>query len=98
MTEKEFIHRVMHKPWANRCESFDKMDCMGLVNLYYKNVLGLPCVKIEGYKTNEDIEQLYSNNIKRYWNETRCKARWFNGCYAITKRASTLRGSTILQN
>ena len=73
MTEQEFIHRVIHKPWANRCESFDKMDCIGLVNLYYKNVLGLPCVKIDGYGTNEDIGHLYNQNIKRYWVETDVK-------------------------
>ena len=67
MTEQEFIKKVLHKPWANRCETFEKMDCMGLVNLYYKHVLNVGCVKINGYETCADIQKLHDENINKYW-------------------------------
>ena len=41
MTKDEFIRMVIGVPWANRACSFDKVDCWGLVVLYYRHVLGI---------------------------------------------------------
>jgi cell wall-associated NlpC family hydrolase len=53
MTKNEFINEVLHKPWVDRAQSLDEMDCWGLVILYHKHVLGIDLPIIDGYSSGE---------------------------------------------
>lgn len=47
-----FTKKVIGKPWSFRSCDYDKMDCWGLVSLYYSDVLG---VVIDRINNNESI-------------------------------------------
>lgn len=55
MTQVEFINLVIGKPWHDRAISFDRMDCWGLVVLYYKHVLDIDLISSDGYKIGGDF-------------------------------------------
>lgn len=49
MNKNDFINAVLHKPWVNRAQSMEQMDCWGLVILYYQHVLSIELPVINGY-------------------------------------------------
>lgn len=69
MTEQEFIEKVLHKPWINRADSFDAMDCYGLVKLYKEHVQGLEMPEVGGYKLGDDFNQLWIEQTTSNWQE-----------------------------
>jgi len=55
MTEIDFIKKVIGKPWSDRACNFEKMDCWGLIVLYYRHVKGIELHHAEGYESGEDF-------------------------------------------
>lgn len=53
MNKSEFINKVLHKPWVNRAESWDALDCWGLVIMYYRHVLRCDLPIVTGYANGE---------------------------------------------
>lgn len=49
MNQKEFIQKMIGKPWVNRASNFDACDCYGLIQLYYQHVLNIDLPTVAGY-------------------------------------------------
>lgn len=41
MTKNEFINKAIGLPWVDRAQSWEAMDCWGLVVSYYRHVIGV---------------------------------------------------------
>ncbi|HAV1664523.1 TPA: C40 family peptidase [Enterobacter hormaechei subsp. xiangfangensis] len=50
-------------PWANRACSFEKVDCWGLVVLYYRHVLGIELHQTPDYETGADFFTCYQGDV-----------------------------------
>ncbi|MBJ8378400.1 C40 family peptidase [Citrobacter cronae] len=59
----DFISKVIGVPWANRACSFDKVDCWGLVVLYYRHVLGIELHQTQDYEAGEDFFTCYQGDV-----------------------------------
>lgn len=66
MKQDEFIRLVIGKPWANRACTFEKMDCWGLIVLYYRQVLGIELHEVPGYESGNDFVTCYESEIN-FW-------------------------------
>lgn len=55
----DFVRRVIGVPWANRACSFEKVDCWGLVVLYYRHVLGIELHQTPDYEAGADFFTCY---------------------------------------
>ncbi|HID4130757.1 TPA: NlpC/P60 family protein [Pluralibacter gergoviae] len=63
MTQDEFIRRVNGKPWANRACTFERLDCWGLVVMYYRHVLGLELHHMPGYEARSNFVTCYEQEV-----------------------------------
>ncbi len=68
MTKDEFIRRVIGVPWANRACSFEKVDCWGLVVLYYRHVLGIELHQTPDYEAGADFFTCYQGDVV-FWRQ-----------------------------
>lgn len=41
MNRDDFVNRTVGLPWVDRAQSWDAMDCWGLVVSYYRHVIGV---------------------------------------------------------
>lgn len=48
MMRDEFIERAVGLPWIDRAQSWQAMDCWGLVVMYYRHVLGVELPDVHG--------------------------------------------------
>ncbi|TQD11875.1 NlpC/P60 family protein [Enterobacter hormaechei] len=55
-------------PWANRACSFEKVDCWGLVVLYYRHVLGIELHQTPDYEAGADFFTCYQGDIV-FWRQ-----------------------------
>ena len=69
MTESEFIDRMIGVPWVNRGDTFDAVDCYGLIKLWRSEVVGRPLAEVNGYKRGDDFEGLWRKYIDQHWRE-----------------------------
>ena len=69
MTEEEFINEVQFKPWVNRGDTLDAMDCYGLVKLYYEHVQGAAIPEVHGYKEGYRFDILWRREIEKAWRQ-----------------------------
>lgn len=67
MNKNNFINAVLHKPWVNRAQSMEEMDCWGLVILYYKHVLNVELPEISGYSSGECSVPSGVNEQLKHW-------------------------------
>ena len=58
-----FISRMIGVPWANRACSFEKVDCWGLVVLYYRHVLGIELHQTPDYEAGADFFTCYQGDV-----------------------------------
>ena len=70
MTEEEFISAVQFKPWVNRGDTLDAMDCYGLVKLYYEHVQGAKLPIVSGYKEGHQFDSLWRKEIEKTWRQS----------------------------
>lgn len=63
MTTSDFISRMIGVPWANRACSFEKVDCWGLVVLYYRHVLGIELHQTPDYEAGADFFTCYQGDV-----------------------------------
>ncbi|WP_276904583.1 hypothetical protein [Frischella perrara] len=71
MTVNEFIKKVIGVKWVDRASTFKKMDCWGLVILYYRHVLKIELATIIGYETSQatpryKMTHLVKHNVTGY--------------------------------
>lgn len=59
----EFVRRVIGVPWANRACSFERVDCWGLVVLYYRHVIGIELHQTPDYEAGEDFFTCYQGDV-----------------------------------
>ncbi|HCN5322470.1 TPA: C40 family peptidase [Escherichia coli] len=59
----DFVRKVIGVPWANRACSFDKVDCWGLVVLYYRHVLGIELHQTPDYEAGTDFFTCYQGDV-----------------------------------
>ncbi|MDT7322972.1 NlpC/P60 family protein [Citrobacter freundii] len=59
----DFISKVIGVPWANRACSFERVDCWGLVVLYYRHVLGIELHQTPDYEAGEDFFTCYQGDV-----------------------------------
>lgn len=82
MNQKQFIKKILGKPWINRASSFDSADCWGLVILYYKHVLNVELPMVQGFTDNDDFNSCYQRGVDQ-WEEQ--EAPYYEGlvftCY-----------------
>ena len=69
ITESEFIKKAMATPWVNRGDTFEGMDCYGLIKLYREEVVGKPLQPIAGYKENYGFVSLWKKYIDKHWRQ-----------------------------
>ena len=55
-------------PWANRACSFEKVDCWGLVVLYYRHVLGIELHQTPDYEAGADFFTCYEGDVV-FWRQ-----------------------------
>lgn len=65
----DFISKAIGVQWANRACSFDKVDCWGLVVLYYRHVLGIELHQTPDYEAGEDFFTCYQGDVV-FWFQT----------------------------
>ena len=59
LTQKEFIDRMLGKPWVDRASSFDSVDCWGLCLMYYRHVLGVYLPYVAGFVEGESVNDCW---------------------------------------
>ena len=59
----DFIRKAIGVPWSNRACSFDKVDCWGLVILYYRHVLGIELHHTPDYEADQDFFTCYEGDV-----------------------------------
>ncbi|EMO7792512.1 C40 family peptidase [Citrobacter freundii] len=59
----DFISKVIGVPWANRACSFERVDCWGLVVLYYRHVLGIELHQTPDYEAGADFFTCYQGDV-----------------------------------
>lgn len=59
----DFVRKVIGVPWANRACSFDKVDCWGLVVLYYRHVHGIELHQTPDYEAGADFFTCYQGDV-----------------------------------
>ncbi|EJB8192792.1 TPA: NlpC/P60 family protein [Enterobacter hormaechei] len=64
----DFIRKVIGVQWANRACSFEKVDCWGLVVLYYRHVLGIELHQTPDYEAGADFFTCYQGDIV-FWRQ-----------------------------
>lgn len=69
MTELEFIEKCMSVEWVNRGDTFEGMDCYGLIKLYRSKVVGKPLAEMPGYKDGQSFESLWRKYIDKHWRQ-----------------------------
>lgn len=69
MTEQDFIDAVQFKPWENRGDTLEAMDCYGLVKLYYQHVHNLELPHVTGYKEGQRFDKLWRKEIEKTWRQ-----------------------------
>ena len=83
MTQSEFITKVIGKPWVDRACSMDKMDCWGLVVLYYRHVMGKELQHSDNYDSMGDFVQCYDDILWQWvdggFSDTGCMVTFYNG-------------------
>ncbi|HFK5622282.1 NlpC/P60 family protein [Enterobacter hormaechei] len=50
-------------PWSNRACTFEKVDCWGLVVLYYRHVLGIELHQTPDYEAGADFFTCYQGDV-----------------------------------
>jgi len=53
-------------PWANRSCSFEKVDCWGLVVLYFRHVLSTELHQTPDYEAGDDFFTCYQGDVT-FW-------------------------------
>lgn len=76
MNDIDFINEMVGKPWVNRADTLEQVDCYGLVSLYYRLVLGVELPVIEGYKQGFRFDSLWRKEIRKTWRQV---GRWERG-------------------
>lgn len=66
MRNEEFIELTAGKPWANRSCSFERVDCWGLVCLYFLHVKGINIHHSDKYDTDEDFITCFTEEVS-FW-------------------------------
>ena len=56
-------------PWANRACSFERVDCWGLVVLYYRHVIGIELHQTPDYEAGDDFFTCYQGDVV-FWRQT----------------------------
>jgi len=69
MHKDEFMRRVIRKPWADRACTFEKMDCWGLVILFYRHVMGIEIHQTAGYEAGEDFMTCFEGDVV-FWHQS----------------------------
>lgn len=64
----DFISRMIGVPWANRACSFEKVDCWGLVVLYYRHALGIELHQTPDYEAGADFFTCYQGDVV-FWRQ-----------------------------
>nr|WP_318357693.1 NlpC/P60 family protein [Enterobacter sp.] len=59
----DFIARMIGVPWSNRACSFERVDCWGLVVLYYRHVLNIELHQTTDYEAGEDFFTCYQGDV-----------------------------------
>ncbi|QAY17956.1 hypothetical protein [Pseudoalteromonas phage C7] len=72
MKESEFINAVQFKPWKNRADTLDSMDCYGLIKLYFEHVEGKTIPAAEGYKEGHRFDSVWRREIDKTWRQVGC--------------------------
>lgn len=62
----DFIRRMIGVPWSNRACTFDRVDCWGLVVLYFRNVLGTELHQTPDYEAGADFFTCYQGDVT-FW-------------------------------
>lgn len=76
MTQTEFINLMIGKPWVNRADTVDAVDCYGLVKLYKQMVEGVELPQATGYKEGFAFDGIWRRETKRTWWQV---GTWTNG-------------------
>ncbi len=62
----DFIKQMIGVPWANRSCSFEKVDCWGLVVLYFRHVLSTELHQTPDYEAGDDFFTCYKGDVT-FW-------------------------------
>ena len=76
MKQEDFINLMVGKPWVNRADTAEEVDCYGLVKLYKSMVEGIELPKATGYKEGFAFDGIWRREAKRTWWQV---GRWQNG-------------------
>jgi len=63
MHNDKFVELTIGKPWANRACSFERIDCWGLVCLYFLHVKGINIHHTEKYDADEDFITCFTDEV-----------------------------------
>ena len=76
MQQLEFINLMIGKPWVNRADTVDEVDCYGLVKLYKSMVDGIKLPQATGYKEGFAFTSIWRRETKRVWWQV---GKWTDG-------------------
>ena len=65
----DFISKVIGVPWANRACSFDRVDCWGLVVLYYRLCRGINIHHDDNYDNGGSFATCFNGEVT-FWQDT----------------------------
>lgn len=69
MRSDEFCQNMIGIPWSERACSDERVDCWGLVVLYFRQVLGIELHQEAGYQAGNDFITCYRDNVV-FWEKS----------------------------